>query len=132
MWGKNRKLTVGEFIHTQPDETEASTEIDSEVSMIARNLHLKKRSIPKMDSPLTNKKSDTLKQLMKDVTERNSRFSFLINENEQVIGLITLRDVILEFAPPCVSSSIDGGGFFQMALEQSGCHVEQGALVRNH
>lgn len=85
-----------------------------------------------MDSPLTSKKSDTLKQLMKNMTERNSRISFLINDNEQVIGMITLRDIILQFAPPCVSSSIDGGGFFQCALEQSGCHVKDGTLFRNN
>ncbi|KAI9127765.1 hypothetical protein K1719_000758 [Acacia pycnantha] len=132
LFRNRKKLTVGEFIHSEPDEAEPSTGIDNGASMITRNLHLKRRCVPRMDSPLTNKKSDTLKQLMKNATEGNSRFSFLMNENDQVIGLVTLRDVILQFAPPCVSSSIDGGGFFQMALEQSGCHVEDGTLVRNH
>ncbi|XP_054787871.1 SNF1-related protein kinase regulatory subunit gamma-1-like [Prosopis cineraria] len=130
---RNRKnLTVGEFIHSKPEETKASTEIDNGASMVARSIHLKKRCVPRMDSPLTNKKSDTLKQLMQQTTERNSRFTFVINEKEQVTGLITLRDVILQFAPPCVSSSIDGGGFFQIALEQSGCHIEDGTLVHDH
>ncbi|XP_028767878.1 SNF1-related protein kinase regulatory subunit gamma-1-like [Neltuma alba] len=127
-----KKLTAEEFIHSEPDETETSSEIGYGTSMVARNLHLKKKCVPKMDSPLTNKKSDTLKQLMKHMTEKNSRFTFLVNENEEVIRLITVRDVILQFAPPCVSSSIDGGGFFQIALEQSGCHVEDGTLVRDH
>lgn len=66
------------------------------------------------------------------MTERNSTFSFLIDDNEQVMGLITLRDVILQFVPPYVSSSLDGGGFFNLALEQSGCQVKDGTLIRNH
>ncbi|KAF7810878.1 SNF1-related protein kinase regulatory subunit gamma-1-like [Senna tora] len=127
---RNRKtLTVGEFIHS---ETDPPIELDNEASLIARSLHLKKSFMPRMDSPLTCKKNDTLKQLMQNMTERNSRFSFLIDDNEGVIGLITMRHIILQFAPPCVSSSINGGGFFELALEQSGCQVRDGTLVCNH
>ncbi|MCH97293.1 SNF1-related protein kinase regulatory subunit gamma-1-like, partial [Trifolium medium] len=75
-----------------------------------------------MDSPVTNKKNNTLKQVIEHMTETNSSFSFLMNDNDQVTGLITVRDIILQFAPPCVNSSIGGGGFFELALEQSGCH----------
>ena len=44
---------------------------------------------------------------------------------------MTLRDIILQFAPPCVDSSIGGGGFFELALEQSGCSVKNGTIVPN-
>jgi len=84
-----------------------------------------------MDSPVTNRANDTLKQAMAHMTQTNSCLSFLINDNEQVTGVITVRDVILQFAPPCVNSSIGGGGFFEMALEQSGCRVNNGTIIRN-
>ena len=84
-----------------------------------------------MDSPVTNRANDTLKQVMAHMTQTNSSLSFLINDNEQVTGVITVRDVFLQFAPPCVNSSIGGGGFFEMALEQSGCRVNNGTIIRN-
>jgi Mg2+/Co2+ transporter CorC len=98
---------------------------------MAGSLNLKNNLTPRMDSPVTNKKNDTLKQVMEHMTETNSSFSFLMNENEQVTGLITVRDIILQFAPPCVNSSIGGGGFFELALEQSGCQVSNGTIIRN-
>lgn len=84
-----------------------------------------------MDSPVTNKENDTLKQVMVQMAKTNSCFSFLLNDNEQVTGLITARDIILQFAPPCVNSSIGGGGFFELALEQSRCHISNGTMIRN-
>lgn len=101
-----------EFIHTEAGKTDSFTS--------------------RMDSPITNKENDTLKQVMEHMTQTNSSFSFLINDNDQVTGLITLRDIILQFSPPCVNSSIDGGGFFQFALEQSGCQVKNGIMMRKH
>ncbi|XP_019416486.1 PREDICTED: SNF1-related protein kinase regulatory subunit gamma-1-like [Lupinus angustifolius] len=122
-------LTVEEFIHTEIDNIGSEDEHGGFVA--ARSLSLKSRFIPKMDSPVTNKENDTLKQIMEHMTQTNSSFSFLMNDNEQVTGLVTLRDIIVQFAPPCLDSSIDGGGFFQFALEQSGCHVKNGTIIRN-
>lgn len=84
-----------------------------------------------MDSPATNKENDTLKQVMEHMTQTNSSFSFVINDTKQVTGLLTLRDIILQFAPPGVNSTIHGGGFFEFALEQSGCQVKNGTIIRN-
>ncbi|XLS65948.1 hypothetical protein HN51_025922 [Arachis hypogaea] len=103
---KNRTiLTLKEFIHM---ESEA-----------------------RMEPAVTNRENETMKQIMEHMIERNSSFSFLVNEKEQVAGLVTLRDIILQFAPPCVDSSIGGGGFFELALEQSGCCVKNGTIVPN-
>ncbi|CAL0318942.1 unnamed protein product [Lupinus luteus] len=126
-------LTVQEFIHTEIDNIGSEHEHEHEHGgfVAARSLSLKSSFIPKMDSPVTNKEKDTLKQIMEHMTQTNSSFSFLINDNEQVTGLVTLRDIILQFAPPCVDSTIDGGGFFQFALEQSGCDVKNGTIIRN-
>ncbi|XLR31698.1 hypothetical protein S83_059598 [Arachis hypogaea] len=84
-----------------------------------------------MEPAVTNRENETMKQIMEHMIERNSSFSFLVNEKEQVAGLVTLRDIILQFAPPCVDSSIGGGGFFELALEQSGCSVKNGTIVPN-
>ncbi|KAE9609486.1 hypothetical protein Lal_00019991 [Lupinus albus] len=123
-------LTVQEFIHTEIDNK--GSEDDDGGFVAGRNLSLKSSLIPRMDSPVTNKDNNTLKQIMEHMTQTNSSFSFLINDNQQVTGLVTLRDIILQFAPPCMDSSIDGGGFFQFALEQSGCDVKNGTIIRNH
>ncbi|TKY75404.1 SNF1-related protein kinase regulatory subunit gamma-1 [Spatholobus suberectus] len=127
-------LTVEEFIHMETDKikTDPTIEHDHGAFLTAGSLRLKNNFTPRMDLPVANKENETLKQIMEHMTETNSSFSFLINDNEQVTGLLTLRDTILQFAPPCVNSSIDGGGFFEFALEQSGCQVKNGTMIRNH
>jgi hypothetical protein len=129
----DRILTVEEFVRTKTDKTNTEPTIEQghPAYHMAGSLDLKNSLTPRMDSPVTNMKNDTLKQVMEHMTETNSNFSFLMNDNEQVTGLITVRDIILQFAPPCVNSSIGGGGFFELALEQSGCHVSNGTIIRN-
>ncbi|KAI5402449.1 hypothetical protein KIW84_050171 [Lathyrus oleraceus] len=131
---RNRRiLTVEEFLRTETDTTYAEPIIgnDHGADHTTGSLHLKKSFKSRMDSPVTNKENDTLKQVMEQMAKTNSSFSFLINDNEQVTGLITVRDIILQFAPPCVNSSIGGGGFFELALEQSRCHISNGTIIRN-
>lgn len=129
----DRIFTVEEFVHAETNKTDTKPTIEHDhgVDHAAESLHRKNSYKPRMDSPVTNKKNDTLKQVMEHMTETNSSFSFLINDNEQVTGLITVRDIILQFAPPCVNSSIGGGGFFELALEQSGCQIKNGTMTRN-
>ncbi|RDY06950.1 SNF1-related protein kinase regulatory subunit gamma-1, partial [Mucuna pruriens] len=121
-------LTVEEFIHIEGDKKESEPRIkhDHGALLTAGSLRMKNSFTPRMDLPIANKENETLKQIMEHMTETNSSFSFLINDNEQVTSFLTLRDIILQFAPPCVNSSIDGGGFFEFALEQSGCQVKNG------
>lgn len=94
-------------------------------------LRLKSNFLPRMDSPGTNKKTDTLMQVMKNMAETKSTFSFLVDDLQHVIGVLTPRDVIIQFAPPCIDSTIHGVGFFESALEQTGCCVKDGTLVCN-
>ncbi|CAK8569259.1 unnamed protein product [Lathyrus sativus] len=132
---RNRRIvTVEEFLRTETDTTDAEpiTENDHGADQTTGSLHLKNSFKSRMDLPVTNKENDTLKQVMEQMTKTNSCFSFLINDNKQVTGLITVRDIILQFAPPCVNSSIGGGGFFELALEQSRCHISNGTIIRNH
>ncbi|GFY95121.1 hypothetical protein Acr_10g0005060 [Actinidia rufa] len=83
-------------------------------------------------SPVTNRKTDTLMQAMKNLAATKCSFCFLVDELQQVQGVITLRDMIVQFAPPSMDSTINGGGFFDSALEQTGCHIENGTMVCDH
>ncbi|GMY05756.1 SNF1-related protein kinase regulatory subunit gamma-1-like isoform X1 [Fagus crenata] len=131
----NRKnLTVEEFIHMEINNKDFDPSIERDLRALFSSgiLRLRNRFLPRMDLPVTNKKTDTLKQVMKNMTETKSCFSFLINDLQQATGVLTLRDIIIQFAPPCIDSSIHGGGFFESALEQTGCHVEKATLACNH
>ncbi|KAL2346119.1 hypothetical protein Fmac_000119 [Flemingia macrophylla] len=130
---RNRtNLTVEEFIHieTGKRDTEPTIKHDHGALLTAASLRLKNSFTPKMDLPVASKENGTLKQIMEHITITNSSFCFLINDQEQFTGFLTLRDIILQFAPPCVNSTIHGGGFFELALEQSGCQVKNGTMIR--
>lgn len=88
-------------------------------------------TLPNMRTPVTNKRDDSLKQVMKSMAETNSSFSFLVNNSHQAKGILTLRDMITQFAPPCMDSTIQGGSFFESALEQTGCQVRNGTIICN-
>lgn len=90
---------------------------------------LKSKFLQRMNCPATNRNTDTLKQVMESlVTSRNS-CSFLVDEFHHVTGVATLRDVIMQFSPPSMDSRIDGGVFFESALEQSGCKIENQSVA---
>lgn len=78
---------------------------------------------------VTNKRTDTLKQAMENMAGTETGFSFLVDKSKRAIGVIGLRGVIARFAPPCIDSKIHGDGFFEAALEQTGCLVEEGTVV---
>lgn len=118
------------FIHI--DTGPALDDIDHDLGALisAGTLVLKDKFGPRMDSPVTNMEKDTLKEAMKNLAEKKSDFSFLVDECGRVKGVLTLRDMLVEFAPPCMDSRIDGGGFFDMALKESGCTIKDGTMVQ--
>ncbi|CAO2179079.1 unnamed protein product [Urochloa humidicola] len=81
--------------------------------------------------PVSNLKSDTLKQAMEKLTASRSSCSFIVDEQGRVEGVVTTRDIISMFSPPCMDSRIDGGTFFSAALEQAGCRVENGQMIQS-
>ncbi|GLT42807.1 hypothetical protein SLA2020_167890 [Shorea laevis] len=85
-----------------------------------------------MDSPVTNKRSDKRRQAMKNMVTNKSKYSFLIDNSCHLLGILTLRDIIVQFAPPCIDSSIHGVDFFESALEEVGCRVKNGNVVSYH
>nr|KAJ0207832.1 hypothetical protein LSAT_V11C500271810 [Lactuca sativa] len=122
--------SVEKFIHI--DTGPALDDIDHDLGALisAGTLVLKDKFGPRMDSPVTNMEKDTLKEAMKNLAEKKSDFSFLVDECGRVKGVLTLRDMLVEFAPPCMDSRIDGGGFFDMALKESGCTIKDGTMVQ--
>lgn len=119
-------------METSNPDSDPTIERDIGALLSAGVLHLRNSFLPRMDSPVTNKKSDTLKQAMKNVAETKSNCSFLVDELQRPVGVFTLRDIILQFAPPSVDSNIHRGGFFESALEQTGCQVKDGTIVCDH
>ncbi|KAK1416630.1 hypothetical protein QVD17_25745 [Tagetes erecta] len=114
--------SVEQFIHTFNNKQQKYEEEDEEVGALALNNKFEPR-------PVTNSERDTLKQSMKSLAEKKSNFSFVVDECGRVKGMITLRDILMEFAPPCMDSRIDGGSFFDMALKESGCAIRDGTMV---
>ncbi|KAH9656772.1 hypothetical protein KPL70_022804 [Citrus sinensis] len=104
----------------------------AEAFRILGALRMRNSFLPRMDQPVTNKKTDTLKAAMKNLAETKSSFSFRVNDLLQATGLLTVRDMIIQFAPPCVDSSIHGCGFFESALEQTGCKMKNGTIICDH
>ncbi|XP_041016286.1 SNF1-related protein kinase regulatory subunit gamma-1-like [Juglans microcarpa x Juglans regia] len=128
-----KNLTIEEFIHVETGNKGSDPTIEWDLGALfsAGILRLKNNFLPRMDSPVTNKKTDTLMQVMKNMAETKSTFSFLVNDFQQAKGVFTPRDVIVQFAPPCIDSTIHGVGFFESALDQTRCHVKDGTLVCN-
>ncbi|KAM1264517.1 hypothetical protein ACFX2J_034309 [Malus domestica] len=126
-------LTVEQFIHMETDDhkkgSDPTIERDLGALLSAGFLRLKNSFSPRMDSPVTNKKTHTPKQAMRNMADKKSSFSFLVDDSNQVTGMLTLRDMIIHFAPPCIDSGFQGGGFFEFALEQTGCHVKNGTII---
>ncbi|KAI3941244.1 hypothetical protein MKX01_029818 [Papaver californicum] len=130
-----KNMTVKEFINsdTRKTETYSDSKVDNDVHAFFTNgmLRLDNKILPRMDTPATNKKTDMLKQAMKVLVDSKSNRSFLVDESSHVIGMVALRDIIIQFSPPSVDSTINEALFFQSSLEQFGCHVENVKIVRD-
>ncbi|KAI9180460.1 hypothetical protein LWI28_005002 [Acer negundo] len=134
LYHKRVTLTMEEFIHTDTSKTGSDPTIERDIGALlsAGALRLRNSFLPRMDQPVTNKKTDPLKQAMKNLAETKGYFSFLVDDSRHATGVLTIRDIINQFAPPCVDSSFHGGGFFESALEQTGCKIENGTMFCDH
>jgi len=135
LFSERRTLTIKEFLNSevQHSDTDTSSPMSVEESigalLSAGTLSLRNVSLPKMLDPVTSHASDTLKITMEKLVRAKSDRSFLINNEHAVFGVVTLRDIIIQFAPPFVDSSFELGGFFETALEQTGCTMEGETIV---
>lgn len=112
---------MGHFIRTLSSTVDSDTAIkwDHGALLSFAILTLRNKFLPRMDLPVTNEETDMLKQAMQKLADAKAGFSFLVDKLQRVRGVLTLRDIIIQFAPPGVDSRINGGGFFETALEQS-------------
>jgi hypothetical protein len=125
-----RTLSCGEFVKLKNKNDNGSAE-HSSASDSQSILSLRSRAQQRAGLSVTNRKSDTLKQAMENLAASGSSCSFIVGEHGLVEGVVTTRDIISVFSPPCMDSRIDGGTFFSAALEQAGCRVENGQMIRN-
>ncbi|XP_021738642.1 SNF1-related protein kinase regulatory subunit gamma-1-like [Chenopodium quinoa] len=130
LFSKSKTMTLAEFIKIASNEDSYNLITENQQhDLVAQSLRLRNNFIPRMDLPVIHKETDTLKQVMVKMTETNSESSFIVDESNRMIAALTFKDIIIEFAPPCLESRINGGGFFEFALQKTGCHIENGTLV---
>ncbi|KAJ8767152.1 hypothetical protein K2173_013549 [Erythroxylum novogranatense] len=119
----NRKIrAVEEFIQMEAAKLNSESDQTPEKD-------LGRVPAPRMNRPVTIRRSTTLKQAMKNLSDTKNSFCFVVDDSEKPVFMITLRDIIVQFAPPCIDSGIHGGGFFETALEQAGCKVKNGTMI---
>lgn len=134
LFSKRTTTTLEEFINlnNKAGDSKHSTAEENSAEATGQNiLALRNRQPSMVGLPATNLKSDTLKQAMEKLTTSRSSCSFIVDEHGHVEGVVTTRDIISVFSPPCMDSRIDGGTFFSAALEQTGCRVENGQMIQN-
>jgi CBS domain-containing protein len=113
---------AGKQVHVTPLQE------DFGAALSAAALSLGNITKPSMQEPVTSRSSDTLKATMKKLFQARSDRSFLVDDNRRVTGVVTLRDIIMQFSPP-LEEHPRMGGFFESALEQSGAHMGPGSVV---
>nr|AAM21160.1 YZ1 [Zea mays] len=131
LFSKRTTTTLEELISLN-NKTDRKCSTAENSSAPGRNiLALRSRQSGMVGLPATNLESDTLKQAMEKLTALRSSCSFIVDEHGRVQGVVTTRDIISVFSPPCMDSRIDGATFFSAALEQAGCRVENGQMFQN-
>nr|CAB3473682.1 unnamed protein product [Digitaria exilis] len=133
IFSKRTRITMEEFINLNKKiENKHNTAQNSSACEGQNILALRNTGQQRTGLQVSNLKSDTLKQVMEKLTVSRSSCSFIVDEQGHVEGVVTRRDIISMFSPPCMDSRIDGGTFFSAALEQVGCRVENGQMIHNH
>lgn len=131
LYGDRKNLKVDRFI--QLDAIKGESNFTTEETTSGRR-SLEKKSVgpAAMVSPVTCRKTDSLKKVMKQLADTGSNFSFLTDEwCNRLEGLITSNEIMVQFAPPCMDSRIGGSGFFISALDQAGRNINGETMVCN-
>ncbi|XP_031477118.1 SNF1-related protein kinase regulatory subunit gamma-1-like isoform X1 [Nymphaea colorata] len=135
LFSGRKEMTVMELIDADamrssvPSSPEVPIEGELGALLSAGTLHLKSAGLPKMNFVVTNQRTDRLKQAMEKLVHCRSDRSFLV-EKEKIVGVVTIRDILMQFSPPA-DANVGRGGFFQSALHETGCHDDKGNPVVN-
>ncbi|XP_072967470.1 SNF1-related protein kinase regulatory subunit gamma-1-like [Typha angustifolia] len=130
IFSSRKALTAEEFINLRTQKVNQRIKTSAETDVCRNALCLRNDLLAGITTPATSRKSDSLKQAMETLVASKSDCIFMVNESGRVEGVVTIRDVISVFSPPCMDSRINGGGFFNSALEQAGCRVENGMMIQ--
>ncbi|CAK9203310.1 unnamed protein product [Sphagnum jensenii] len=125
LFNKRREILLKDFIQVETaDEksqiiTQGSIEEDLGAVISTTALTLGSVSRPKMTQPVVSVPSDSLKTTMEKLVQSHSNRSFIVDDKGRLTGVITLRDIIMQFAPPLAQAPNQWGGFFESALQQT-------------
>jgi len=81
-----------------------------------------------MQDPVTFTASETMKEAMQKLFKARSDRGFIVDTNGHVTGVVTLRDILMKFAPP-IADAVPMGGFFDSALQQTGAFMGPVSVV---
>ncbi|CAO1945257.1 unnamed protein product [Urochloa humidicola] len=130
IFSKGTRTTMEEIIKSNKKTDNKQNSAENSSTCEDQNI-LVLRNTGQWGLPVSNLKSDTLKQAMEKLTASRSSCSFIVDDQGHVEGVVTTRDIISIFSPPCMDSRIDGGTFFSAALEQAGCRVENRQMIQS-
>jgi CBS domain-containing protein len=125
LFNKRREILLKDFLQVETaDEksqiiTQGSMEEDLGAVISTTALTLGSVSRPKMTQPVVSLPSDSLKTTMEKLVQSHSNRSFIVDDKGRLIGVITLCDIIMQFAPPLAQAPNQWGGFFESALQQT-------------
>ncbi|CAK9863884.1 unnamed protein product [Sphagnum jensenii] len=125
LFNKRREILLKDFLQVETaDEksqiiTQGSMEEDLGAVISTTALTLGSVSRPKMTQPVVSLPSDSLKTTMEKLVQSHSNRSFIVDDKGRLTGVITLRDIIMQFAPPLAQAPNQWGGFFESALQQT-------------
>nr|XP_009389835.1 PREDICTED: SNF1-related protein kinase regulatory subunit gamma-1-like [Musa acuminata subsp. malaccensis] len=129
---RRKTFAVEEFIKVRYAASEQSRNRYTETEAPpAGLLRMKNARFLRLSNPAVLRKSDSLKKTMEIMAASMRESGFLDGDAGRLEGMVTLRDVILPFSPPSMDARVDGGGFFTSVLNQVGCHVNDGVMIRN-
>lgn len=131
LFSNRETAKLEEFINLKNMNESGHRTADNSSACEGRNILALRRGQARTDLSITNRKSDTLKQAMEKLAASRSSCTFIVDEHGHFEGVVTKRDIISVFSPPCMDSRIDGGTFFTTALEQAGCRIQSGQMIRN-
>ncbi|CAL9137452.1 unnamed protein product [Musa acuminata var. zebrina] len=127
-----KTFAVEEFIKVRDAASDQSRNRYTETEAPpAGLLRMKNARFLRLSNPAVLRKSDSLKKTMEIMAASMRESGFLVGDAGRLEGMVTLRDVILPFSPPSMDARVDGGGFFTSVLNQVGCHVNDGVMIRN-
>ncbi|KAL2654221.1 hypothetical protein R1flu_022349 [Riccia fluitans] len=116
-----RKITVKEFMGAdkvspayQRQKSVVEERIGAAVS--AAVLSLGSFTRPPMQDPVTSISTDTLEDTIKKLVVARSDRSFMVDDKRQLMGVITTRDIIIQFSPPLGEEPDRWGDLFDNAL----------------